>query len=463
MIEDQHIEWKESWRDEYLKWVCAFANAQGGVLEIGRDSQGKVVGLADAAKLIEDLPNKMRDLIGIVADVDLLEEAGRPYIRITVEPYPYPVSYKGEYHVRSGSTKQVLKGAALDRFLLGRTGKRWDAVPVPGVSVGDLEAKTLARFRERAARSKRLGPEALEDDDAGLVEKLRLMEGPYLKRAAVLLFHPDPERFITGASIRIGYFESDADLRYHDEVHGNLFTQVDQTVDLLLTKYLKASISYEGLQRVETYPVPEGALREVLLNAVAHKDYASGVPIQISVYADRVLFWNNGQLPDDWTVERLKSKHPSQPYNPDVANAFFRAGMIEAWGRGIERVIQACLAHGLEPPELKYEGSGLWVTFRFRSPQEPRPEEAGTKPALSRHQADVLRQASTESSLVELMEVTGRTDRTKFRDQVLRPLLEAGLIAMTLPDKPKSPSQRYRLTHQGQTVLANLDLGANKS
>jgi len=76
MIKDQHIEWKESWRDEYLKWVCAFANAQGGVLEIGRDSKGKVVGLPDAAKLIEDLPNKMRDLLGIVADVDLREEAG---------------------------------------------------------------------------------------------------------------------------------------------------------------------------------------------------------------------------------------------------------------------------------------------------------------------------------------------------------------------------------------------------
>lgn len=188
----------------------------------------------------------------------------------------------------------MLKGATLDRFLLGRTGKRWDAVPVPGVSISDLDTKVLARFRERAARSKRLGPEALEEDDAGLVEKLRLLEGQYLKRAGVLLFHPDPERFITGASIRIGYFESDSDLRYHDEVNGNLFAQVDESMDLLLTKYLKASISYEGVQRVETYPLPEGALREVLLNAVAHKDYSSGVPIQISVYSDRVLFWNNG-------------------------------------------------------------------------------------------------------------------------------------------------------------------------
>ena len=114
----------------------------------------------------------------------------------------------------------------------------------------DLDTTVLKRFRERAARSKRLGADALRDSDAGLVEKLRLIEGCYLKRAAALLFHPDPERFFTGAFIKIGYFASASDLRYHDEIHGDLFTQVDKTMDLLLTKYMKAGISYEGVQRV---------------------------------------------------------------------------------------------------------------------------------------------------------------------------------------------------------------------
>ncbi len=342
MNEHQNIEWKESWRDDYLKWVCGFANAQGGVLEIGKNNAGQIIGLRDTRRLLEELPNKMRDLLGIIAEVDLLEENDKEFIRITVEAYPNPVSFRGEYHYRSGSTKQVLKGAALDRFLLGRMGKRWDSVPVPSTTISDLDSNVLTRFRERAARSKRLGPEVLDEDDAGLIEKLRLMDGDYLKRAAILLFHPDPEKYVTGASIKIGYFKSDSDLRYHDEIHGNLFTQVDKTMDLLLTKYLKASISYEGIQRVESYPVPEDALREILLNAVAHKDYGSGVPIQISVYDDRILFWNNGQLPEAWTIETLTAKHSSQPYNPDIANAFFRAGMIEAWGRGIEKVVQTC-------------------------------------------------------------------------------------------------------------------------
>ncbi len=222
MNEDQHTEWKASWRDEYLKWLCGFANAQGGVLDIGRNDKGQVVGLEDAARLMEELPNKVRDLLGIVADINLLEEDGKPFLRIVVEPYPVPISYRGEYHYRSGSTKQMLKGAALDRFLLGKTGKRWDGVPLPGVAIGDLDAATLAKFRERALRSQRLGVEALKEDDAGLIRKLRLTEGSYVKRAAVLLFHPDPECFFTGAAIKIGYFASGSDLRYQDEVQGNL-------------------------------------------------------------------------------------------------------------------------------------------------------------------------------------------------------------------------------------------------
>lgn len=87
MAENQNIEWKESWRDEYLKWVCGFANAQGGVLDIGKNDKGEVIGVSDAARLLVDLPNKMRDLLGIIADVDLLEEEDNQYVRITVEPY----------------------------------------------------------------------------------------------------------------------------------------------------------------------------------------------------------------------------------------------------------------------------------------------------------------------------------------------------------------------------------------
>ena len=194
---------------------------------------------------------------------------------------------------------------------------------MPHVSVGDLDAKALAYFRKQAMQSQRLSSEILNEPDRALLDKLHLTEGTYLKRAAVLLFHPDPERYVTGAYVKIGFFENNVDLRYHDEVHGDLFTQVNQTIEILRAKYLKALISYEGLQRIETYPVPDPALREALLNAVVHKDYSSGSPIQISVYPDKLMIWNPGQLPPEWTVERLLEKHASEPRS----GAACRAGL----------------------------------------------------------------------------------------------------------------------------------------
>ena len=220
MSESQHVEWKESWRDEYLKWICGFANADGGLLVIGRNDAGEVVGIDDAHQLLETLPNKVQQMLGIMVDVNLCEESGKQFIEIVVEAYPYPISYKGKYHYRSGSTKQELKGAALDRFLLQKQGKRWDGVPVPKVSSEDLKSETFEYFKTQAIKSKRVSEQDLSENHALLLERLHLNDGDYLKRAAILLFHPDPERFVTGAYVKIGFFVADDDLGYQDEVHG---------------------------------------------------------------------------------------------------------------------------------------------------------------------------------------------------------------------------------------------------
>ena len=116
----------------------------------------------------------------------------------------------------------------------------------------------------------------------------------------------------------------------------------------------------------ETYSVPERALREAVINAIAHKDYSSGTPIQISVYDDKIMIWNAGLLPNDRTEEKLIGKHSSKPFNPDVANAFCRAGMIEAWGSGIDRMIRECKSAGVPAPEFIYEQTGLWVVFKYK-------------------------------------------------------------------------------------------------
>ena len=465
--EHQHVEWKESWRDEWLKWVCAFANTDGGILEVGKkDKTGEVVGIDDAEKLLENLPNRIRDLLGILPKVDLLTEPDKngddcELIRVTVQSYPHPISYKGEYHVRRGSTKQVLKGAELDQFLLRKYGKRWDAVPLPGVSLPELDPSAIDEFRSRAAESKRIKRKQLDATDQSLLDQLRLFEGDYLKRAAVLLFHPDPEAYFSGAWIKIGYFASESELLYQDEVHGNLFEQVDQTIDLLTTKYLKASINYRGIQRIERLPIPESAIRETVLNAITHRDYSSSTPIQIKVFEDGIWFWNNGQLPEGWDLSRLKASHPSEPFNPDIARVFFRAGMIESWGRGISEIMRACKQARVPEPDFRFEQLGLSVDFGFGGnqgtksgpSQGPSQDQAATFAELTVEQRKTLEKTREAESLTELMSGVGRTNRTKFRNQVLRPLLGEGLIEMTIPDKPTSSQQKYRITLQGQAVL----------
>ena len=134
MPESQNIEWKQSWRDEYLKWICGFANAQGGTIFIGKDDKGSVVGIEKHQKLMDDIPSKITNHLGIISDINLHEERGKYYIEIVTYPYDVPISYHGAYHYRSGSTKQELTGVALNEFLLRKAGKTWDDVFEPNAS-----------------------------------------------------------------------------------------------------------------------------------------------------------------------------------------------------------------------------------------------------------------------------------------------------------------------------------------
>jgi ATP-dependent DNA helicase RecG len=422
--ESQNIEFKVTWRDEYLKWICGFANAFGGTIFIGKDDTGNVADLKNAKKLLEEIPNKVRDTLGILVDVNLHQTDQGKFIEILVEQYPYPVNYKGQYHYRSGSTKQELKGAALDKFLLQKKGKRWDGVPVPNVSTNDLKQETFDFFRKRAFRSQRIDEESLADSNEHLIENLQLKEGKFLKRASILLFHANPEKYITGSYIKIGFFESDSDLRFQDEIHGNLFEQIEKTTELLFTKYIKALISYEGLNRVETYEYPKEAIREALLNAVAHKDYSGGAPVQISVYKDKMMIWNEGQLPENWTIENLLEKHASRPYNPDIANALFRSGYIESWGRGTIKIINECKKAGIPEPVFTYDSSDISLEFRKDIYNEKHLQSLD----LNERQVKAVLYVKEKGRITnkEYQEINNTTDRTALRD--LETLIQLNII-----------------------------------
>ena len=274
MREHQQIEWKESWRDEYLKWICGFANAEGGVLVIGRNDEGVAVGVANAQKLLEDLPNKNRDVLGVMANVNLVKKSGKELIKIRVDVLPDADQLQGRILLsqrqHNAGTQGAGTGAVSDEEARAALGRRPGAGPHRSIMYAPLPSSFSSNVPGKAAAwTVRCCEIAGKSSSA----TWQLTEKHWLRRAACLLFSDRPEKYVSGAWIKVGFFVTDDDLRYQDEVHGNLFGQVDATLELLHTKYLKAYITYHGIHRRETFLFPESALREALLNAVVHKDY----------------------------------------------------------------------------------------------------------------------------------------------------------------------------------------------
>ncbi len=313
----------------------------------------------------------------------------------------------------------------MNKFLLERIGKKWDSVPIPNVQVEDLKLETFTFFKEKGIKSGRLEEESRNNTPLQVLENLKLVDKNILNRAAIMLFHPDPEKFVSGAYIKIGFFRTDSDLLFQDEIHGNLFEQVEKTMDLLLTKYTKALISYEGLTRVETHEYPKDALREAVLNAVAHKDYMGPYPIQISVYADKIMIWNYGRLPENWTVEDLLDKHSSQPRNPDIATAFFRSGYVESWGRGMEKMKNLCLDAKIIVPQFLCKGNDFWTVFR----KDIYNKEDLSKFGLNERQIKAVLYVKengeiTTSAYMKLYDIAERTARNDLNELVDKQLFK---------------------------------------
>lgn len=358
--ESQNIEFKPNWRDEYLKVITAFANSDGGELIIGMDDKGKPIGVNNAKKLLEDIPNKLKDILGILPGVSVNKTKGKDIITINVKPSYAPISYKGNFYIRSGSTIQELKGKELTRFLISKSDRDWDEYVEERSSIDDINQETIEKFKEIAI--KRLPFAKEEKDNISLLKKLNLIDDGKLKRAGILLFGKNPKKYYTSIYIKIGKFMSDTEIVSSDDIEGNLFEQVEKAIELLRTKYLISKIRFEGIYRKEELEYPEEAIREAIINAVIHRDYI-GAHTQLKIYPDKLVLWNEGGLPKEIKIEDLKKSHPSKPRNELLADIFFKAGLIEAWGRGTIKITDECLKQGLPEPDFKEEFGGFSVYF----------------------------------------------------------------------------------------------------
>lgn len=364
MRENQNIEFKRTWRDEYLQYISGFANSQGGTLYIGKDDDGQVCGVSHAEKLLEDLPNQINQTTGVLALVNLHTEGDKDYISIKVEPTDQPISYRGKFYYRTGSTLQEVKGSDLRNLMLKKMGRQWDDLPCEGAKIEDIDPKAVEYFLRRAIPIGRVSQEATEDPIEIVLKNLNLItDDGQLKNAAILLFGKSPQRRFLGARFRIGRFvKNETDLIHHDIVDGSLIQMADKVMWKLSQDYLIRPIHYEGLRRMEPLEMPEDALRELVFNAIIHRDYL-GDDTQMKIYNDRIWFWNDGNLPEGFSVERMQREHMSVLRNRLIADIFYRAGFIETWGRGVSTVCQAFRQAGLKEPTFENLMSGTLVTI----------------------------------------------------------------------------------------------------
>ena len=363
MSENQNIEWKQSWHDKYLKWICGFANANGGKIYIGKDDNGNTVHLSDYKNLMDTIPNKIRDLLGIVCDVNLFNnDENHKFIEIIVQISSVPVSLRGRYYYRSGSTKIELTGNALNEFLLKKAGKTWDDAVETYATLNDIDSDTIKLFLADAEKSGRMPiVDGLSDEE--ILDKLRLLHDGKLKRAAIILFAKDPNKFFPNINVKIGAFGSnDADLFFQEVEENNLIKLLPAVQNQLNHKFLKKKISFEGFQRIEKGEYPVAAVREMILNALVHRSYM-GAPIQLRVYNDKISIWNEGLLPVGLNLEDLKKHHISRPRNPLIADVCFKAGYIDAWGSGTLKIINSCKKAELTEPDFSEFNGGMLVTL----------------------------------------------------------------------------------------------------
>ena len=389
LIESQTTEFKQIWKDEYLKTVCAFAN-------VGFDDFGNIVGIENSKKLIETLPNKINNRLGIIVDILLKEQAKKNYLEIVIKKTYAPISFNGKFYLRSGSNTIELNGSNLTNFLLKKYGKTWDDIPEEKFTLDEIDLETIEKFKKLS--KDRVPDIEKEDNIEQLLRKLNLYDGNYLKRAAILLFAKNPQKYYIQSHSKIGKFLNDTEIQSSDIVEGNLLSQVDKIMDILRLKYLKAYISYEGMHRRERLEYPFEALREAVINALIHRDYTNTSNLQIKVFENKLIMYNGATLSTEVPIDKFDKPHQSKPFNPTMANIFYKCGYIENWGRGTNNIIKQCLDYNLPKPKFEYEWTEVVTTF-FKADQK-------------------TDQKSTKEQILEILEINDKMTRESLAEKI---------------------------------------------
>lgn len=469
--ESETLEFKPSFNQDVIETAVALANTRGGRILIGVSNTGKPLGTSFAKEALRDAVTRISNATepSVIPDTEKVSLDGGDVLVLTIPEYPLkPVAVRGRCFKRSGSTTRQMTPAEIAEVHLQCTGQSPDALLVDGKTVADLDLELVRLYMTRAKNSGRRSVSE-NDDPLAVLQKLELIRGEKeISRAAIFLFGKNPQSPFSQAVVHAGRIRGTTEIMDDRFIRGSIIEQVEDSLDFIKKHMNVRSVISGKSQRDDVWDYPLTALREGLTNAICHRDYGDLADIQIKIYDQSLQIWSPGFLPFGMTVEELLCpNHSSKPRNRLIAQAFYDMGMIEQYGSGIKRVVDACVHAGLPKPEFENFSGGFRIVFtpsQFikpafgKPPRKPQvtaqvtPHE-GTKLALSQHQVKILHMCLVESSLVDFMHLVGRSDRTKFRNQLLNPLLDLGLIEMTIPDKPTSRLQKYRLTEKGKQFL----------
>ncbi|MDE0220538.1 MAG: putative DNA binding domain-containing protein [Spirochaetaceae bacterium] len=438
--------------------VCAFANATGGVILIGVTDEGDAVGVENHNRLKSQVQTTARSADPPIAvEVESVDDV----LVVTVpEQHGKPYSFRGRFYVREGANCQQMSRDEIRESFYKEGLIRFDETPCPRFDLQrDLTPEAWSRFAARAR---------IPDDLEPLIalENLHLFRDGQMTQAGAWLLAEDVTKYSLQAAVTCALLRGVTKTHILDlkNFTGDLYSIYEECIAYAQAKLNTALIPHVH-GRDERLELPEDAIREALVNAIAHRDYRSTANVQMYIFHDRLEIVTPGGLPAGMREEDLGIK--SVPRNRLLFGMFHRMGMVEQIGSGIRRIRQECRGYGVAEPLI--EVSEHWVTTTFKRPMTPAgarsasvttepgdgqiETEAGTKSAPSRHQVSILRNCLSDKSILELMAHTGRQDRTKFRNQVLKPLLKAGWLEMTVPDKPTSRRQKYRTTKPGRQAL----------
>ncbi len=445
--------------------LCAFLNGDGGRVLMGVSPDGKLVGQEVADMTLRDVA-AMLGRFEPPARVELSRidvRDGRQVLVLEAAPSrPFaPFVFESKPYKRVGSTTTVMSQDEYARLLLDRNHSRhrWENQPAVGVRVEDLDREEILRTRATAIEQRRLSA-GTSMDVGDILDRLGLRIEGQVTQAAQLLYGTKFLPNYPQALLKLGRFRGTkitGDILDNRQEYLHAFAMVREAIAWLdRTLPLSARFPRGAINREDRLPVPAEALREIVLNAVIHRDVSHPSSyVAIAVFDDRIEVRSIGAFPTGVRAEQLSREHLSVRRNPLIAEAFHRTGAIEAWGRGTNRVIEACRAHGIPDPLFVDEAGAVTVTFLAEVVADlgHAPSQDGPKSVLSVAQVQVLEIACLSSSLPELMAPTGARNKTRFRDQVVAPLLDAGLLERTIPDKPRSSKQQYRTTEAGRAAL----------